>query len=111
MTEQHHHDHDDCCHHDHHEDYPQITLMDVDGNEVLYNILFTLDGQAEFGKDYVLVFPADTPENTEIELHAYSYTEKKEGEYGNLNPIESDAEWEKIEEALDTYFSDQEDEH
>ena len=42
MTE-HNHDHD-------HEGHEHITLVDEQGNETLYEILLTVDGQEEFGK-------------------------------------------------------------
>ena len=51
MTE-HNHDHD-------HEGHEHITLVDEQGNETLYEILLTVDGQEEFGKNYVLLYPAE----------------------------------------------------
>ena len=48
MTE-HNHDHD-------HEGHEHITLVDEQGNETLYEILLTVDGQEEFGKNYVLLY-------------------------------------------------------
>ncbi len=34
------------------------TLIDDQGNETLYEILLTVDGTEEFGRNYVLLYPA-----------------------------------------------------
>ena len=51
MTHTHDHEHD----HNHEPDY--ITLVDENGNESLFQILITIDGQEEFGKNYVVLQP------------------------------------------------------
>ena len=65
MTE-HNHDHD-------HEGHEHITLVDEQGNETLYEILLTVDGQEEFGKNYVLLYPAGIPEDEDVELREKRY--------------------------------------
>jgi len=98
MSNEHTHDHD---HHDHEDDL--ITLLDQDGNETLFRIHLTIDGQEEFGKDYVLLYDASTPEGEEVELLAYAY-EQAEGEAeGRLMEIETEAEWQMIEEVFNTF--------
>ena len=48
------HDHN----HDHEQAQPElITLVDEQGNENLFEILLTIDGKEEFGKNYVLLVP------------------------------------------------------
>lgn len=47
MAEEHNHDHN-------HEDEDLITLVDDDGNEELYKVLFTFDSD-DFGKSYILL--------------------------------------------------------
>ena len=88
MTE-HNHDHD-------HEGHEHITLVDEQGNETLYEILLTVDGQEEFGKNYVLLYPAGIPE------------ENAEGTEGDLQQIETDAEWDMIEEVFNTFMAEEE---
>ena len=44
--------------HDHNHDHEVITLVDEQGNETLFEILLTIDGREEFGKNYVLLVPA-----------------------------------------------------
>ena len=94
--------------HDHHEDN-HITLVDEQGNETLFEILLTIDGREEFGKNYILLMPANAEEdeNGQVEIQAYSYTEKNEdGTEGDLQPIPEDAtaEWDMIEEVFNSFM-------
>jgi len=64
--------------HDHNHDHEErelITLVDEQGNETLFEILLTIDGKEEFGKNYVLLVPvnAEEDENGEVEIQAYSF--------------------------------------
>ncbi|WP_249305770.1 DUF1292 domain-containing protein [Lederbergia citrea] len=88
-----------------------ITVVDENGNEQLYEVLFTFDSD-EFEKSYVLYFPvgADEDENEEIEIHASAYIQNEEGEEGSLQPIETDEEWDMIEEMLNTFLDEEEEE-
>ena len=88
-----------------------ITIVDESGNEQLCNVLFTFESD-EFEKSYVLYYPigAEEDENEEIEIHASSFTPNEDGEDGELLPVESDAEWDMIEEMLSTFLDEQEDE-
>ena len=58
--------------HDHNHDHEVITLVDEQGNETLFEILLTIDGREEFGKNYVLLVPAGAEEDAdgEIEIQA-----------------------------------------
>lgn len=47
----HNHNHD----HNHEHQHEVITLVDENGNETLFEILLTIDGREEFGKNYVLL--------------------------------------------------------
>ena len=52
--------------HDHnheHEERELITLVDEQGNETLFEILLTIDGKEEFGKNYVLLVPVNAEED------------------------------------------------
>ena len=49
--------------HDHNHDHEVITLVDEQGNETLFEILLTIDGREEFGKNYVLLVPAGAEED------------------------------------------------
>lgn len=95
--------------HEHAHDEEFITIVDEDGNEELYQILFTFDSQ-DFDKSYVLLYPAGTSEDDEVEIQAYSFVANEEGNAGDLNPIETDAEWDMVEEVLNTFLADEDEE-
>lgn len=97
MTEEHNHDHE----------HEYITLVDEEGNETLFEILLTIDGQEQFQKNYVLLAPTDVPEDEEVELLAYSYEEDPNGTEGKLNQIETDEEWDMIEEVFGAFMDEE----
>lgn len=83
-----------------------ITLIDDDGNEVLFEVLMTIDGQEEFGKNYVLLLPAGSQESEEdAEISVYSFTQNADGTEGDLIPIPEDAddEWAMIEDVFNQF--------
>jgi len=88
-----------------------ITVVDESGNEQLCEVLFTFDSE-EFGKSYVLYYPigAEEDDEEEIEIHASSFTPTEDGQDGELMPIESDEEWDMIEEMLETFLAEQDEE-
>ncbi len=107
MTDTHNHDHDH-NHEDIHDVDDLITLVDDEGNEVLFRIHLTIDGQEEFGKDYVLLYEASTPEGDEVELLAYAYEQADGESEGRLMEIETEPEWEMIEEVFNTFEAEEE---
>ena len=82
--------------------------MDDQGNETLYEILLTVYGQEEFGRNYVLLYPAGVSEDEDVELQAYAYIENEDGTEGELEQIETDAEWDMIEEVFNTFMAEEE---
>ncbi|WP_268246627.1 DUF1292 domain-containing protein [Aerococcus tenax] len=80
-----------------------ITLYDEEGNERLYKILFSFDSK-DLNKSYVLVYPAEE-EGEELNIEAYAYEEGEDGE-GSLLPIESEEEWDMVEEVFNTFVQD-----
>ncbi|ANK59204.1 MULTISPECIES: DUF1292 domain-containing protein [Loigolactobacillus] len=89
------------------EDERQITLVDENGNEELYEILFTFDSD-DFEKSYVLLYPAGTAEGDDVDIQAFSFKSNDKGDpaEGDLYPIESDKEWDMVEEVLNTFLAD-----
>lgn len=89
----------------------QITVIDEQGNEQLCEVLFTFESE-EFGKSYVLYYPLGSDENDdeEIEIHASSFNPSEDGEDGELQPIETEEEWDLIEEMLNTFLDEEEEE-
>lgn len=93
--------------HLHEHDVEYITIVDEQGNESLYEILFTFDSE-DYGKSYVYLYPAGTSDDEDVELQVYSYIEQEDGTSGELLPVEDEAEWEMIEEVLNTFLAEEE---
>ncbi|MGD6804176.1 DUF1292 domain-containing protein [Rossellomorea vietnamensis] len=89
----------------------QITIIDEEGNEQLCEVLFTFESD-QFNKSYVLYYPlgAEETEEEEIEIHASAFSPGDEGEEGELKPIETEEEWDMIEEMLETFLDEEEEE-
>lgn len=79
-----------------------LTLIQDDGKEILCDILFTYHSE-EFNKDYV-VFQVRNEGNASAAI----YHPEDNGK-GSLERIESDEEWEMLEELLNDYASSMED--
>lgn len=82
----------------------QLTVIDGENNERLCQIVFTLESE-EFGKKYVIFYPLDPTEEEEGCYMAASYVELEDGN-GELQAIETDEEWELIQNAI-TQFEDE----
>lgn len=93
--------------HDHTHEDEFITLVDPEGNEELYQILLTFESD-EFEKSYVLVYPAGKADDEEVEIFAFAYDDPDEGLEGQLQDIETDEEWDMIEEVLGAFVEDEE---
>jgi len=74
-----------------------FTIIDEEGNEVEYDILFTFDSE-ETKKSYVVFTDNTTDESGSIATFASIYDPT--GENKELLPIETDAEWDLIENLL-----------
>ncbi len=80
-------------------DSNSLYVKDENGNEKRMTILFTFDN--EVTKKQYVVF--QDPEQDEDEVYASAYDE-----YGQLLPIETDEEWEMVEEVINTFVEDNE---
>lgn len=75
----------------------QITLINEDGSEELANILFTHENK---GTSYVVFeFVSDGT------VSAAKYIEGEDGA-GEIEPIETDLEWEMLDDVLDSYYDE-----
>ncbi|MFJ5621485.1 DUF1292 domain-containing protein [Peribacillus loiseleuriae] len=88
-----------------------ITIVDENGNEQLCEVLFTFDSE-QFNKSYVLYYPisAEDDEDEEIEIHASSFVPSEDNKDGELSPVETEEEWDVIEEMLSTFLDEEGDE-
>ncbi|TKD70236.1 DUF1292 domain-containing protein [Pseudalkalibacillus hwajinpoensis] len=91
------------------EEKERIIIPDENGDEHLFEVLFTFDVE-ENGHSYMTVVPADQADSEdEVEVYAFRYEEEdnEERDY-KLFPIESDKEWEIVEEMLNTFSEEEE---
>ncbi|WML30614.1 DUF1292 domain-containing protein [Neobacillus sp. OS1-32] len=91
----------------HEEEDRYITLINDNGDEELFEILLTFDSE-DFEKSYVLFYPVGASEDGEEgEVHAYAYIPTEDGGFGELMPIETDEEWDMVEEVFNTFLEDE----
>ncbi|MFS0780816.1 DUF1292 domain-containing protein [Bacillus sp. 1P06AnD] len=84
----------------------QITIVDEQGNEQLCQILFSFPSE-EFNKSYVLYYPiGEEDENGEILVHASAFIPSDEENEGELMPIETEEEWDLVEEMYNTFVEE-----
>ena len=82
-------------------DVNKIQVIDDDGNELEFDVLFTFDSE-DTGKKYVLYYDAN-----DEDAHSSIYDDE-----GNLYPIETPDEWDMIEEVFNSFMAeDEEDEN
>lgn len=106
MAHEHNHNHK----HDHEDEDRYITLVNENGDEELFEILLTFDSE-ETNKSYVLFYPVgEVDEEEEGVVHAYSYIPTEDGGLGELMEIESEEEWDMVEEVFNTFLDDEEQE-
>lgn len=79
-----------------------LEVEDENGQVIKMEILFTFDSD-EYNKKYVVYFDAENDEAEDIFVSEYD-------EEGNLFPIENEKEWDMIEEVINTFMEDEEDE-
>ncbi|MFD1472460.1 DUF1292 domain-containing protein [Companilactobacillus mishanensis] len=85
----------------------EVILSDDQGNEETYKILFTFDSD-DYGKSYVFLYPKDAEDSEEIEVQAFSFSPDENGDVdaGELDPIEDPEEWDMVQEVLNTFTTD-----
>lgn len=74
----------------------EIIIVDDDGVEVKYEILFTYENE-DRNSQYVLYFDPNNPE----EIFASKYNDNNE-----MFEIEAEEEWDEVEEVLNTFLED-----
>ncbi len=89
-----------------------MTIVDENGNEHVCEVILTFES-ADYGRSYVLyhVLGKDDDDSENIEIHASAFIPNEDGEEdGELLPIENDEEWAMIEETLNTFIDESEEE-
>jgi uncharacterized protein YrzB (UPF0473 family) len=88
----------------------RIIIPDETGKEHLFEVLFTFDVD-ETEQSYMVVVPVEQSDAEEQEVYAFRY-EEPEGSEDDLTlyQIESEEEWEMVEEMLATFAQDEDEE-
>ncbi|MEQ6378349.1 DUF1292 domain-containing protein [Bacillaceae bacterium S4-13-58] len=90
------------------EEKERIIIPDENGDEHLFEVLFTFEVD-ETGKTYIAVVPEDQKDDEEVEVFAFRYEEKESnGDDMALYELETDEEWDMVEEMLNTFSDDEE---
>lgn len=94
------------------EEKERIVIPDENGDEHLFDELFRFHVDAT-NKSYILLTPvgAEEDEDEEVEVFAFRF-EDREGEEDDiaLFPVDTDEEWEMVEEMLNTFSEEQDEE-
>jgi uncharacterized protein YrzB (UPF0473 family) len=97
MTENHEHEHE------FEEEVEYVFIPDEEGNEERFEVIYKFEVD-ETGKKYMLLVPADESESEEEEQEVLAFRYEEDGEEGfTLYTIESDEEWDMVEEAFNTF--------
>ncbi|EKK20918.1 hypothetical protein B808_1232 [Fructilactobacillus florum 8D] len=89
------------------EEPEQLTLIDEDGNELLYNELLTFTSD-EYQRSYILMYPAEEEGHDELNIEAYALPKDADPTApsdGELEAINDDKEWEMVQETLNTFLN------
>ncbi|MDL4841455.1 DUF1292 domain-containing protein [Aquibacillus rhizosphaerae] len=89
------------------EEKERIIIPDENGEEHLFEVLFTFDVD-QTGQTYIAVVPVEQKDDEEVEVFAFRYEDQANEDDLSLFQIESDEEWEMVEEMLNT-LADEED--
>ena len=95
------------------EERERLIIPDEDGEEHLFETLFKFDVD-ELNASYICLVPVEQVDTDEAEVYAFRYEETAtdSGESDiNLFPIESDEEWEIVEEMFATLVENEDDDH
>lgn len=82
-------------------DTDKITVIDDDGNELEFDVLFTFENN-DTHKKYVLYYDSSVDEP---DVYSSVYDED-----GNLYPVETPDEWDLIEEVFQSFMAEEESE-
>ena len=85
----------------------KIIIVDEQGRERVCEILFTYQ-HPETEKNYVVLYPIEEldSDDEEMDLFAYSFIENEDGD-GELFTLETDEEYDMINEVIDQFYEDQ----
>lgn len=85
-----------------------FTLVDEKGNEELYKeaLRFQADNSAKW---YICLYPLDQEDSEEVDMQAFEIINGDSEESSDavqLVPIQSDEEWDMVQEVINTFIDD-----
>ncbi|MBU5593544.1 DUF1292 domain-containing protein [Amphibacillus sp. MSJ-3] len=83
----------------------RIIIPDENGEEHLFEVLFTFDVE-ENNQSYIAVVAVEDSEEEEQEVFAFRYEERDNEDDLALFAIETDEEWDLVEEMLNTLIDE-----
>ncbi|MBM7541713.1 MULTISPECIES: DUF1292 domain-containing protein [Amphibacillus] len=83
----------------------RIIIPDENGEEHLFEVLFTFDVEQN-NQSYLAVVPVEQTDDEEQEVFAFRYEAKESEDDLALFAIESDEEWDMVEEMLNTLIDE-----
>ncbi len=91
------------------EEKERIIIPDENGEEHLFEVLFTFNID-ETNASYICLVPIDQLDSEEAEVYAFRYEDESQVDENDLKlfPIESDEEWDMVEEMLHTLSENEE---
>ncbi|MBM7569572.1 DUF1292 domain-containing protein [Aquibacillus albus] len=90
------------------EEKERIIIPDENGEEHLFEVLFTFDVD-QTGNSYIAVVPVEQKDDEEVEVFAFRYEDQTNEDDLSLFQIETDEEWEMVEEMLNTLTEEETD--
>lgn len=88
-----------------HYDGEVFTLVDEKGNEELYKEALRFQADTNH-KWYIVLYPLDEENDDEVSLQAFSFKDNDDGGDIDLLPIDNAAEWEMVQEVINTFIDD-----
>jgi len=89
-----------------------LTIIDENGNEVECQVILTFDSPQpeKYPRSYVVFHEMEAAdEDGVVEIQALAFKENEDGDGGALLPIETEEEWDMVEEVIGAFI--EEDEH
>ncbi|KGX88966.1 DUF1292 domain-containing protein [Pontibacillus litoralis] len=88
------------------EEKERIIIPDENGEEHLFEVVFEFDVD-QTGHSYIAVVPVEQKESEQAELYAFRFEDSGDDEELALYQIESDEEWDMVEEVLGALIEEQ----
>ena len=91
------------------EEKERIIIPDENGEEHLFEVLFTFDVD-HTGNSYMTVVPVENNQNDDEEVEVFAFRYEDQGDKPDdlkLYPIETDEEWDMVEEMLNTFTEEE----